>query len=416
MMKALFILPLVLGIALAESVIDYTKLPDCAHQCTVLQQAEANCVPPAAPVTEQAIYQSCLCQSGLLTSLYSSGALCQPFCPSAEDTNKISQYYTGLCKGPVVTPGAAAKPADTTSTSTAGTNTATAGAANGGTASKQKNDWFDTHWKWVVMVIIIGVAIIFFWVGGFFLRRHFHRKNEAKRANMAAVDAYVASSGPDTPASKKTTTTDGSIPSPMASYNGRPNYTSRNMAMDGGIGGIAPPRQRLRSRTNTLQSLTGGNGSRNSLPQPVVWGPHQHQAHTAQNGSPGSSIPPSPTSAIIPPNAVFRNRDASGSSQRFVQYKATPTGITVEPIYPRETSNTSFNANTSPVSPIGGEIPRPSTAGENRRVAGVRGAPALTGYNSDPQLRSRQSQGPGFFDAGTPNGASTPQKLRKQQE
>lgn len=145
------LLAVLASVLVAESVIDYSKLPDCAHQCAVLDQAEKNCVPPAAPVTDQGIYQSCLCQSALLTTLHSSGTLCQQFC-STDDANKISQYYVALCNGPVVQPPAATTIATTTraSTSTSAKGTATAGAAGGTPVSTSpKSDWcVDRNCNW----------------------------------------------------------------------------------------------------------------------------------------------------------------------------------------------------------------------------------------------------------------------------
>ena len=128
----------------AEGVFDYTKLPQCAHQC--LSAAEANCVPPSAPVTSQSIYQSCVCQSGLLTGLHSSGAQCQTSGCSADDGTKISQYYVALCAGPVVAPPAATTTAATTgTTTTTSTVTATAkadGGANHLSATDKKKSWY----------------------------------------------------------------------------------------------------------------------------------------------------------------------------------------------------------------------------------------------------------------------------------
>ena len=124
--------PLVLALALAglkvasvaaESVIDYTKIPYCAIHCNVLAQAEQGCVPPAAPVLDQATYQSCFCLSALLVPLHLSGQPCQPAC-NPEDATSISQYYNSLCAGPVVTP--PARTTTTTQTGQGGTATDTA--------------------------------------------------------------------------------------------------------------------------------------------------------------------------------------------------------------------------------------------------------------------------------------------------
>ncbi|KAF2181602.1 hypothetical protein K469DRAFT_260696 [Zopfia rhizophila CBS 207.26] len=416
-MRSLSIALLAAASALAQSVIDYTKLPDCARQCAVLQQAEGSCVPPAAPVTNQATYQSCVCQSTLLTTLHSSGFPCQQnlqgqqICAAA-DANKISQYYIGLCNGPVVQPSGTTM---TTQATTTGTATAAASSGTNAAAGVQPRptdnyDWFASHWKWVVMVIVIFVAIVFFWVGGIFLRRHYHRKHEAERANMAARDApYNPPIDPSTPGSNRSALGKEITPPPMTMSGGR-----SGMAMDGGVGGIAPPRgpPKLRSRSNTLRSLGTGNGSKTSLPPPVVWGPHQHQAYANTNNgnnSPGNSVPPSPTVPVAPPNQVFRNRDAMNSEPRFVHFKATPKDISAQPTDYSPQQGTPGPANWNP-STAGADIIRPDTApvpavSENHAL---NKAQVLNAMPNDPALNPRaEPQSAEFFQA-------TPKKLTKK--
>ncbi|KAF2652540.1 hypothetical protein K491DRAFT_45497 [Lophiostoma macrostomum CBS 122681] len=143
-MKLLGVVLVAAALAVAESVMDFSKLPACAENCAVLKNADAGCVPPAAPVTDQGTYQSCVCASTLLTSLHSSGALCQAFC-SADDSSTISQYYNSLCKGPVVYPSTSTSASASTSTSaSATTSTATAGAAGTGPMSSP------AHTSWYV--------------------------------------------------------------------------------------------------------------------------------------------------------------------------------------------------------------------------------------------------------------------------
>lgn len=75
-----------------------SNLPACATGCSVLDQAQGSCTPPLAPVTSNEIYESCFCQSALLTSLYSSAAV-QGVCPScsAADMLTIQKWYQGVC-------------------------------------------------------------------------------------------------------------------------------------------------------------------------------------------------------------------------------------------------------------------------------------------------------------------------------
>ena len=73
-------------------------LPACASQCTFLTNAEESCTPPLSPVTSDQTYESCFCQSALLTSLYSSFAV-EGVCPScsAADMLTIQNWYQGVC-------------------------------------------------------------------------------------------------------------------------------------------------------------------------------------------------------------------------------------------------------------------------------------------------------------------------------
>lgn len=146
-MRLLLLVSLAAATAVAQTVIDYSKVPDCARQCTVLGQAETGCVPSGgAPVTDQNTYQSCFCQSALLTTLKTSGALCQSVC-SPDDATKISQFYVSLCNGPVQPAPAATTTVATTTPSTATTSTQTGGTTNGATAgnnvvSSTKKSWY----------------------------------------------------------------------------------------------------------------------------------------------------------------------------------------------------------------------------------------------------------------------------------
>lgn len=97
----LLVLPLFAPIALtqATTLLNFATgaLPSCANTCTALYNAQDACVPPAAPVTNQAIYQSCFCQSGYLAPLYTSPAgVCDQACGGA-DLTKIQSWYKGLC-------------------------------------------------------------------------------------------------------------------------------------------------------------------------------------------------------------------------------------------------------------------------------------------------------------------------------
>lgn len=126
------ILSLLTPIISAQVSLLASNLPACATQCIVLTNAEGSCTPPLAPVTSDQIYESCFCQSALLTSLYSSAAV-QGVCPScsAADMMTIQKWYQGVCPnagkgapnfgafaGGTTTSSTAATPGPTTSTAT----------------------------------------------------------------------------------------------------------------------------------------------------------------------------------------------------------------------------------------------------------------------------------------------------------
>lgn len=110
-----------------------SNLPSCATQCTVLINAEGSCTPPLAPVTSDQIYESCFCQSALLTSLYSSAAV-QGICPScsAADMLTIQKWYQGVCPN-------AGKGAPNFGTLAGATTTSSTAATPGPTTSSAKN-------------------------------------------------------------------------------------------------------------------------------------------------------------------------------------------------------------------------------------------------------------------------------------
>ena len=99
---AVAVLAFCLNLSSAQTLISPT-LPACAQQCAILLQAQQGCVPPTAPVTDQATYISCFCQSGFLAPLVSGGvpaasSIC-PQCPQA-DSQTFFNWFQGLCPAP----------------------------------------------------------------------------------------------------------------------------------------------------------------------------------------------------------------------------------------------------------------------------------------------------------------------------
>lgn len=75
-----------------------STFPACALSCATLQQAQSGCVPPAAPVSNQATYVSCFCQSALLTSLHTTpDSVCDSSCTSESDRQLLMTWYNNYC-------------------------------------------------------------------------------------------------------------------------------------------------------------------------------------------------------------------------------------------------------------------------------------------------------------------------------
>lgn len=163
-------------------------LPSCAQQCQLLQQAQAACVPPAAPVTQQSTYESCFCQSGYLETLTSDPqAVCGTVCQGS-DLTQISTWYTSNCAdgginavGPSSTTTTASTTTDPTnaaSTTTSGLSNSNSGQADTTQAVSQNSGWWANHWKWVMMVIIILAMLVVFAVVAVVLRRLLRRRRD----------------------------------------------------------------------------------------------------------------------------------------------------------------------------------------------------------------------------------------------
>lgn len=74
------------------------SLPACVQQCPNLLNAAILCVPPSAPTAPQSTYNSCFCQSALLTtlSISPSVSLCPGICNDA-DYALVVEWYTTFC-------------------------------------------------------------------------------------------------------------------------------------------------------------------------------------------------------------------------------------------------------------------------------------------------------------------------------
>lgn len=205
---AIALFALLLDVTLAQTLISQT-LPACGQQCPVFLQAQGGCIPPAAPVTNQGIYQSCFCQSTFLQPLYGGPT---PLCPtcSTADMATVQNWFQGLCKQGA--PVAGQQPAPTTTTSSSSSTSATQAATSGAglmganeTPSGPQPSWYtspqaqlftklisnrqrmSTHWRWVVMLIMLFIGLGLLAFAFWFLHRRYRRRHGAHATTPAVT-------------------------------------------------------------------------------------------------------------------------------------------------------------------------------------------------------------------------------------
>ncbi|KAL8857635.1 MAG: hypothetical protein Q9178_005800 [Gyalolechia marmorata] len=59
-----------------------------------------------------------------------------------------------------------------------------------------QKDWISTHWRWVVMLIILVLGLGGLAVGGVYLRRYIHRRRDAQEAALAGPRQDLQTWGP----------------------------------------------------------------------------------------------------------------------------------------------------------------------------------------------------------------------------
>ncbi|KAF7719078.1 Uncharacterized protein PECH_000262 [Penicillium ucsense] len=153
------------------------SFPECGLSCTPLTQAQASCESGA-----QATWVSCFCQSALLPTLKTSGSLCTS-CTAPADQALLSTWYNAYCNSNGQNTGNTSPSADTAST-TAAVASPTASSSNSisnhASTSEVQLSWWSTHYKWVIMLIVLAIGFGAIAAVGVYLKR----RHDAKRANL----------------------------------------------------------------------------------------------------------------------------------------------------------------------------------------------------------------------------------------
>ncbi|KAF6822603.1 integral membrane protein [Colletotrichum plurivorum] len=150
----------------------FAQLPACAQNCGVLFDANGACVPPAAPETNEATYENCFCSFGALQP-WKSGptGVCEYANCDAAGFSSIQGWFTSMCNA---VEGVTQTSSSSSATGSSGSSRGSSGSSNSGNGG----DWLSNHWRWVVMLVILVVAIAGIWVGACIWRRRYLRRKD----------------------------------------------------------------------------------------------------------------------------------------------------------------------------------------------------------------------------------------------
>ncbi|KAK5173325.1 uncharacterized protein LTR77_002006 [Saxophila tyrrhenica] len=188
------------------------QLPQCGQSCSVLTQAQSACGGTSA---DDAQAWSCFCRQVWSGSGGDLTTMCANSCSSPSDNTQVSQWYTQNCGsdngasehgggssssgGSSSNGGSAAAPGSSSSSSpSTPSNTANAGTSASDLDDQGCSDWFDCHWKWVVMIIVLAIGLTALGVGGRWLKKRHDRKQDAITAGFN-TGITTRSNGPENP-------------------------------------------------------------------------------------------------------------------------------------------------------------------------------------------------------------------------
>ncbi|KAH8703617.1 hypothetical protein BGW36DRAFT_403971 [Talaromyces proteolyticus] len=263
-----------------------STFPACGISCSLLQQAQSACIPPAVAVSnDDTTYVNCFCGSQYLLGLKTSGAVCST-CTSLSDQALLVQWYDGYCNGNWKTTTAAAATATSTSSTTSATNsaatsTSTAAPSNDGTtgsaAGSSNQSWFSTHWRWIVMLIVLIIGFTLLGVGGVWLKKrldakqpglyHGDDRNNSSRPSRspAAAAGFMIPSSLRNISSRNSMNNTAATTTPNNASTRNVNYQNMNATMDAHNYPTQQPNMSMTSLSNN---------------RPEMWGPHQATTHT----------------------------------------------------------------------------------------------------------------------------------------
>ncbi|KAL6237143.1 hypothetical protein BDW75DRAFT_91747 [Aspergillus navahoensis] len=184
-----------------------SSFPACGLTCPILAQADDSCTPPTAQVTNQQTYVSCFCQSDLLKNFRTTAdGTCDDTCTSSDDRQLLQQWYVNFCSNGGDTESNPGTAEDSTSNTNSGNNN-NSGNSNGTSSANSAADssgssgvsngagpqsWWDGHYQWVIMVIVLAVGFTVIAIVGVWLKRRHDKKHpNLYHATHGASDSRI---------------------------------------------------------------------------------------------------------------------------------------------------------------------------------------------------------------------------------
>ncbi|CRG91346.1 hypothetical protein PISL3812_08394 [Talaromyces islandicus] len=286
-----------------------STFPACGLTCTVLTQAQDACVPPQVAVSNDQTYVNCFCNSPTLQGLKTTGTVCYT-CVDAASQGLLVAWYNGYCNGGYTSTLTSTSTTTATSTTSAATTaaTTTGSATTTGTSvptstgddtsdsstlsatGQSGKSWISTHWKWIVMVVVLIIGFVALAFAGMWLKkrldaRHpglYHGDDRAHSSNNNSTRFRSPTAGFAIPTSLRNFSSRNSMSNTAATPNNE--SMSRNINYQSVPNNIQPPvapyaQSHGSNRSNPNMSMTSLPNNRTEM-----WGPHQATAHTRDFG------------------------------------------------------------------------------------------------------------------------------------
>lgn len=179
----------------STTIMPFASLPSCAVSCGPLYDANGGCVPPA---TEN-VDNNCFCGNGVLSPWFQgpSANVCPDAGCNEAEYASIQSWFTSYCSSATADGNNGAQPTAGTSTTSGGSSSSTGGSSSSGQNQGPGGDWISNHWRWVIGIVILVVAIVGIWIGACIWRRRYLRRKERARGfdKHSSQSAFPAPGG-----------------------------------------------------------------------------------------------------------------------------------------------------------------------------------------------------------------------------